>query len=72
MSRDTIINICNLIEIGCVLALGGMGLHAINKWAKADRECARAKEALIVKTVVDESIIRTLEKELEELRGKTE
>ena len=68
-----ITGVCTLVELGCMLALGGIALKRNNECYKAECKAAEMEAKLIFEEFsgyMKECKIEALEKELEELKGK--
>lgn len=73
MSNKVVINICNLIQLGSIIALAGIGLKRNNDCYKAEMELIDTRVELY-KTKIDnickEAEIRILKEELAGLKAE--
>ena len=70
-----ITGVCTLVELGCMLALGGIALKRNNECYKAECKAAEMEVKLIfteLESYLKGSEIERLKKELEELKGEKE
>lgn len=73
--NKTIVGICTLIELGCVTALAAIGLKRNNDAYKAELKAIDAEGKLFleeIKIMDKDYEIKTLKKELEELKSQKE
>lgn len=70
-----ITGVCTLVELGCMLALGGIALKRNEECYKAECKASKLEAKLIFEeftSYMKDCKIDALEKELEELKGKKE
>ena len=70
-----ITGVCTLVELGCMLALGGIALKRNNECYKAECKANELEVKLIfteLESYLKGSEIERLKKELEELKGEKE
>lgn len=69
-----ITGVCTLVELSCMLALGGIALKRNNECYKAECKASNLEVKLIfteLENELKECEIERLKKELEQLKGKT-